>query len=124
MGLPDKSVAAPVCPCKSPLFVAKEDALNQCLGKSRAIDNHEVVHGPGAVLVNGTCKELLTSARFSCDQDARVAVRGLGHDVETGYDLLATSNDTAGFQNAERNPRLLFVPVLKGADEGECDLLC
>src|SRR5208283_4149744 len=116
MGLSDKPVPTSICPCKSPFFITKEHALNECFGKGCTINNHEVVHCPGAVLVDGSCEELFTGTCFSCDQDARVAGRSLSHDLETGYDLFAATNYTAGFENAEWSPCLLFLPVLKGAE--------
>src|SRR5262249_22196520 len=99
--------------CERSLLVAEELALDEILGKCRAIQLLERASAAGARLVDRARDELLSGSALARDQDLRVRARDL-HDL--GAHLLEASALPDHLVARSRDRAELFVLALKGPE--------
>ncbi len=95
VGVLEHPDAGACCACKSPLFVAEQFAFQNRLHQPCAVEGHETVVAPLAVVVDGQGHQLLARAGLPPDQNGGIRCGGLldalqdpEHRRAVAYDVL------------------------------------
>src|SRR5206468_6002976 len=114
----DFSYPPPVCAGEGAEFMAEDLAFEQLLGKTAAVDRHELSVAPARVLMQAARNELLAGACLAVDYDVG---RSVGKIEDRAADLL-DQRGSAKQRGLDANPIAQFVAE-RGHFEGQLALL-